>query len=66
MSEKLCKKNCGRESRLGACFSCAELQSILVEGEDMYDKKVLSDEYKGMSVKDANKIIELFHKKFNT
>ena len=33
-------KVCGRnvETRLGTCWACAEAESIINEGKDMYDK----------------------------
>lgn len=33
-------KVCGRpdETRMGVCWKCAEAESIIAEGKDMYDK----------------------------
>ena len=33
---------CGKDSdlRLGACFICAEAESIIADGTDMYDKGI--------------------------
>ena len=36
MNCNVCGKD--RETRLGACWHCAEAESILSEGLDMYDK----------------------------
>lgn len=35
-------KCCGRvqDTRMGFCFTCVEMESILVEGADMWDKKI--------------------------
>jgi hypothetical protein len=33
---KCCKRE--QDLRMGYCFDCAEAQSILIEGKDMYDK----------------------------
>lgn len=46
-------KCCGRhlDTRMGYCFDCAEAESIIVEGVDMYDKEipVIEGMTKGMS-----------------
>ena len=36
---------CGREEdlRMGYCFDCAEAQTIIVDGTDMYDKGLPDD-----------------------
>lgn len=46
--------------RMGACWDCMELQSVLTDGEDVYDKKIANNE---MSVNSANKIIEWMTRK---
>lgn len=43
--------------RLGACFNCAEIQSILHKGTDMYDKKFLEKEHTIKNIKQINAII---------
>jgi hypothetical protein len=42
---KCCKRE--YELRLGFCFDCAETESVLEEGVDMYDKEIPKQE--GMS-----------------
>ena len=55
-------KMCGKKSdlRFDWCFDCAEIQSVLVNGLDMYDKPILS---KGLGLKDANKFLEFLKEK---
>lgn len=38
MECKVCKRTI--ETRLGVCFDCAEAESIIKEGLDMYDKGI--------------------------
>lgn len=38
MKCKCCKRE--KELRLGVCFDCANAESIIVEGVDMWDNKV--------------------------
>jgi hypothetical protein len=35
---KICKKD--RELRMGVCFDCADAESIIAEGVDMWDKGI--------------------------
>ena len=39
---KFCGK--GRELRFGGCFECADAESIIAEGRDMWDKGMENDE----------------------
>lgn len=41
MECKICKKN--KELRMGTCFSCADAESIISEGVDMWGKGLDSD-----------------------
>ena len=38
MECRICKQN--RDLRMGACFDCAEAETIIAEGLDMYDKGI--------------------------
>ena len=38
MKCRICNNNDDRDLRFGVCFTCAEAESIISEGKDMYDK----------------------------
>lgn len=58
-------KCCGRKQdlRLGFCFDCAECESIIEEGSDMYDK--LPPKIEGMSMS-MSKLKHILKKYINT
>lgn len=49
-----------RDTRLGYCFSCAEAESIIAEGLDMYDKGLNGGE---IPAKTAMEKVELLRQK---
>ena len=49
-----------RDTRLGYCFSCAEAESIIAEGLDMYDKGLNGGE---TPAKTAMEKVELLRQK---
>ena len=53
---------CNREQelRLGFCFDCANAESIMVEGVDMYDKKILKEEGLSFALTKLKHILKLY------
>ena len=42
---KCCERDVsGNDTRFGICWDCAESESIITNGEDMYDKKIEKSE----------------------
>jgi hypothetical protein len=55
-------KCCNRENdlRLGFCFDCANAESILVDGVDMYEKKVPKEEGLSTALSKLKHILKLY------
>ena len=55
-------KCCNREQdlRLGVCFDCANAESILVEGIDMWDKEIPKIEGLSTSLSKIQYILKLY------
>jgi hypothetical protein len=56
----ICNKK--KDLRGGGCFNCAEIQSILIEGVDMYDQSFLDKKFTLNNVKQVNAIINALYK----
>jgi hypothetical protein len=48
------------DTRLGTCFDCAESESILIDGTDMYDKSVPQIEGLSISLSRVRAILNKF------
>ena len=55
-------KCCGRnlELRLGVCFDCADAESVIVEGVDMWDKEIPKIEGLSTSLSKLQYILKKF------
>lgn len=55
-------KCCNREKdlRFGVCFDCADAESIIVEGVDMYDKEVEKVEELSTGLSKVRHILNLY------
>ena len=53
---------CNREQelRMGFCFDCANAESIIVEGTDMYDKPIEKKEGMSMGLSKLQEILKLY------
>jgi hypothetical protein len=56
---KCCERNL--DLRLGYCFDCANAESVIVEGVDMYDNEITKEE--GLSIPMSK--VKWILKKFN-
>jgi len=52
----------GNDLRFGYCFDCAESESIIVEGKDMYDKDIETREGLSSSMSKLQAILEKYIK----
>ena len=55
-------KCCNREKelRFGFCFDCANVESIIEEGTDMWDKPVEKEEDMSLSMSKVKKILHIY------
>jgi len=55
-------KCCGHEKelRMGVCFDCANAESIIVEGVDMWDKEVPKQEGLSTGLSKVQYILKLY------
>jgi hypothetical protein len=56
-------KCCERELelRFGFCFDCADAESVIVEGVDMYDNEITKEEGMSMSMSKVKWILKKFN-----
>jgi hypothetical protein len=56
-------KCCERELdlRFGFCFDCADAESVIVEGVDMYDNEITREEGMSMSMSKVKWILKKFN-----
>lgn len=54
---RICNKERGSETRLGICWSCAEAQSVIHEGLDMYEKGPNNDDAPAKTAMDKLKFL---------
>jgi hypothetical protein len=55
-------KCCGRtqDTRMGFCFDCAEAESVIVDGTDMYDKPIEKQEGLSTALSKVQYILKKF------
>lgn len=55
-------KCCNREQdlRFGVCFDCAEAESVVVDGVDMYDKEIPQIDGLSKSLSKVQHILKLY------
>ena len=58
MKCKCCNRD--KELRLGVCFDCADAESIIVEGVDMYNKEVKQEKDLSKSLSKVKHILKLY------
>jgi len=56
-------KCCERELdlRFGFCFDCADAESVIVEGVDMYDNEITREEGMSMSMSKVKWVLKKFN-----
>lgn len=59
MAQCICCKR-EKELRFGSCFDCADAESIIEEGLDMYDKEVPKQEGMSTSMSKLQHILKLY------
>jgi hypothetical protein len=59
MTQCICCKR-DYELRLGFCFDCANAESIIEEGLDMYDKEIPKQEGMSRSMSKVQHILKLY------
>jgi predicted ATP-dependent serine protease len=55
---KCCKRE--KDLRFGFCFDCADAESIIEEGVDMYDKEIPKQEGMSTSMSKLQHILKLY------
>ena len=56
---KCCERE--KELRLGYCFDCANAESVIVEGMDMYDNEITKEEGMPMSMSKLKWVLKKFN-----
>jgi hypothetical protein len=56
---KCCERE--KELRFGYCFDCAESESVIVDGVDMYDNEIVKEESIPMSMSKVKWILKKFN-----
>ena len=59
MAQCICCKR-DQELRFGSCFDCADAESIIEEGVDMYDKEIPKQEGMSTSMSKVHYILNLY------
>lgn len=58
MKCKCCNRK--KELRLGFCFDCANAESIIEEGTDMWDKPIEKEEDMSLSMSKVKEILHIY------
>jgi len=56
---KCCERE--KELRFGFCFDCADAESVIVEGVDMYDNEITREEGMSMSMSKVKWVLKKFN-----
>jgi hypothetical protein len=56
---KCCERE--KELRFGFCFDCANAESVIAEGVDMYDNEITKEEGMSMSISKLKYILKKFN-----
>jgi hypothetical protein len=56
---KCCERE--KELRFGFCFDCADAESVIAEGVDMYDNEITKEEGMSMSISKLKYILKKFN-----
>jgi hypothetical protein len=57
MKCKCCGTDKGVHDIVGYCFNCAEIESVIVSGQDMYDQEIFVEETTGITIMDRVKYL---------
>lgn len=55
---KCCERDL--DTRFGVCFDCADAESVIVEGKDMWDKEIRKEENLSTALSKLKHILKLY------